>query len=102
MPEINEIKQLLEYSPYFTWPFFSAFLMFLLYKAGILGAITSWATRQPNNGRIDVLESFKETIEGNHLHSLEKLIEKVDKLDDEIGNIRERLVRIETRLNGKL
>lgn len=60
-------------------------------------------------GRLASLEKFQTEAEGNHFTDLERLMEDVRELQGEsretrkeVGNIRERLVRIETKMNGSL
>lgn len=68
------------------------------------------ATQEGTLGdRLNVLEKFQATAEGNHFTDLERLMEDVRDLQGEsretrkeVGNIRERLVRIETKMNGSL
>ena len=96
---MDELKQFIPYFENLTWPLASVFLAYFLYKSGILGALTSWVQRQPNNKRIDNLEGFREEVEENHLHELEKLLVTVEKLEENISNIRERLASVETKLD---
>lgn len=67
------------------------------------------STHESYGGRLTSLENFQATAEGNHFTDLERLMEDVKDLQvesretrKEVGNIRERLVRIETKMNGSL
>jgi hypothetical protein len=55
-----------------------------------------------DGSRLSELERFKLKVEQNHLHDIDEMKDDIKRLWSEVSNIRERLVRIETKLNGKL
>ena len=57
---------------------------------------------ETDNLRLEELESFKSVMESNHLHDIEELKDDVKSLKSDMRDVRERVVRIETKLNGKL
>ena len=78
-------------------------IVFLLYKTGVLGAFASRINggKKEHETRMQELETFKEAVEGNHLHDLTELKSDMREVKDDLGDIRERLVRLETKvLNG--
>lgn len=64
-------------------------------------AIASRLTKNGNGDkRIDELLAFKEESEQNHFHDLAELKEEVKNLRNEMQDTRERLIRLETKING--
>ena len=93
--ETLEFQQIIDLIPQMTIPVAFVISMFFLYKAGLLEALTSWITRQPNNSRIDKLEAFRSNAETNHFCDLESLKgwriatdERMNKLAEEVAYIK--------------
>ena len=87
-----------------SWPGAVALVMFLAYKSGLFGALSkklaNGKSSPESDTRIKDLEDFKLEAETNHFHDLNELKSDMKELKNEIVLIRERLVRLETKLNG--
>ena len=100
--ETFDLQQIINLIPQLTGPASIVLVCFFLYKAGILGALTSWVTRQPNNGRIDELEAFRSSAETNHFCDLENLKEWRIATDIRINKLAEDMAWIRGKIgNGK-
>ena len=103
--ETFDLQQIINLIPQLTGPASIVLVCFFLYKAGMLGALTSWVTRQPNNGRIDDLEAFKVTAETNHFHDLDDLKMDNKELWRAIGATQKDIAKIQAdiaNINGRL
>ena len=101
MTELELIKGFLTTSPIFG-------VVWLLYKSGVLGALASRLKKNGDEGRIGELETFRVEAETNHFHdiadiknNMKELWRAANEQRKDIGSIRERLVRLETKIfNG--
>ncbi|GIW70353.1 MAG: hypothetical protein KatS3mg101_1100 [Patescibacteria group bacterium] len=64
----------------------------------ILAPIINYLINKKNGYSNDIEKRIKK-IENNDLHDLEDLRNRIYKIEDEVTKIRERLTRIETKLN---
>ena len=103
--ETFDLQQIINLIPQLTGTASIVLVCFFLYKAGILGALTSWVTRQPNNGRIDDLEAFKITTETNHFHDLDDLKADNKEIWRAVGIMQKDMAKIQAdvaNINGRL
>ena len=98
--ETLNIQQLIDLIPQLTGSAAIVFVTYFFYKAGILGALTSWITRQPNNIRIDRLEAFRSNAETNHFCDLESLKEWKIATDERMNKLAEDIAFIKGKING--
>ena len=89
-----------------SWPGAIALTVFLAYKSGLFNAFSKKFSNGKSSGESDTrladLEKFKLDAETNHFHDLSELKDEVKELRTKIEEINGRLIRVETRLNGKL
>src|SRR3990167_402813 len=79
------------------------FVVIILQKAGIdiagiLKSVFKANNKENGNGKMAELQTQLNTIEGNHLHTIEA---KIDKLDDKLDLISERVARVEVKINDR-
>src|SRR3990167_3025935 len=88
-----------------SWPGAIALMAFLAYKSGLFGAVSkklaNGKSSPESDTRIKDLEDFKVNAETNHFHDLNELKTEVKGLSEKLNEIDKRLVRVETKLNGK-
>src|SRR3990167_1848901 len=88
-----------------SWPGAIALMAFLAYKSGIFGAISkklaNGKSSPESDSRIKELEDFKLEAVNNHFHDLKELKNEAKGLSEKLNEIDKRLVRVETKINGK-
>ena len=90
MPEdLEQLKWLLDYAGYITWPVTTIVVFWLCATSGILGGVSALMRGITDNMRIKDLETFRETAENNHWHDIEDLKDRMAKVEDKVDRIAE-------------
>ncbi|QGH73118.1 MAG: UPF0767 family protein [Podoviridae sp. ctviO18] len=100
--ELEQLKGLLEYAPYLTWPIATILVFSILGKYGIIDALASWIKKSPDSKVSKDFYAFKELAEGNHYTDLEDLKEWRIATDSRINKLAEDVAFIKGKLNGHL
>ena len=89
-----------------SYPGAVALIGFFAYKSGLFGAISKKLANGKSSGESDTrlaeLEAFKIDAENNHFHDLTELKNEVRDLSNKVNDLTGRIIRLETKINGKV
>lgn len=107
MPEeISQLKDLLEYANYITWPVAGILMIYFLRPMWL--ALASWIQKNPESQIKKDFYAFKEMAEENHYHDIENLKQgqkdiwkTITNLEVRVNKIAEDIAFIRGKLNGQ-
>lgn len=77
-----------------------AFIVYFLYRSGILNSFAHRLKKNGDDRRLTDLQEWRELAENNHFRDLDSLIKDMEELSRLVNKIDKRLIVVETRQNN--